>query len=166
MMKQVRLCCAAAFLALFACVLHAAPQNNSAGPANDASAVRGTLSGLSAADNAGDLDGVVSHYREDAILLPPNAVVVTGKPAIRGWYEQGLFRLFRPDVRFDADEVEVLGDWAFVRGYINGRLNPKADAPLVTLHEKYLMLLRRDEDGWKIARLIWNSDEPRPAPAK
>jgi uncharacterized protein (TIGR02246 family) len=165
-MKSFRLSCIFFFIALFACVSLAEPQDRAAGSAADRTAVRNVLSGLSAADNDGNLDSVVSHYREDAILLPPNASVVAGRPAIRAWYEQGLFRHFRCEVSFDADETEVSGDWAFARGYINGRLNPKADEPLIKLHEKFIMILRRDQDGWKIARLIWNSDAPAPVVPK
>ena len=152
-MKSFRLSCIFFFIALFACVSLAEPQDRAAGSAADRTAVRNVLSGL-------------SHYREDAILLPPNASVVAGRPAIRAWYEQGLFRHFRCEVSFDADETEVSGDWAFARGYINGRLNPKADEPLIKLHEKFTMILRRDQDGWKIARLIWNSDAPAPVVPK
>jgi uncharacterized protein (TIGR02246 family) len=152
-------------IVLLAGLSQATAQQPSVGSADDAS-VRSVLSGLGAADNAGNLDAVVSHYRDDAILLPPNANVVAGRPAIRAWYEQVLFRHFRCEVSFDADETETSGDLAFARGYINGRLNPKADEPLINLHEKFIMILRHDHDGWKIARVIWNHDEPAAAAAK
>jgi ketosteroid isomerase-like protein len=155
-----------ATVVLLAGLSQATAQQQATVSVDGTAAVLSVLSGLSAADNAGDLDAVVNHYRGDAILLPPNANVVTGSPAIRAWYEQGLFRHFRCEVSFDADETEASGDWAFARGYINGRLNPKADEPLIKLHEKFIMILRHDHNGWKIARLIWNSDEPAAAAAK
>jgi len=145
-----------------ASLLAARAQERPAGSADDLASVRDVLRGLAAADNADNLDAVVSHYREDAMLLPPNAGAVAGRPAIRVWYEQG-FHHFRFEVSFDVEEIQASGDWAFARGYINGQLNPKADEAPVRLHEKYLMVLRRDPGGWKIARLMWNSDEPRPA---
>src|SRR5271166_4465042 len=33
---------------------------------------------------ANDLEGTVSYYTEDASLLPPNAPIASGKPAIHG----------------------------------------------------------------------------------
>jgi uncharacterized protein (TIGR02246 family) len=164
-MKSFRLFCVFFLIALFASVPQVQPQDRSAGSADDRAAVRKVLSELGAADNSGNLDSVVSHYREDAILLPPNADVVAGRSAIRSWYEQG-FRHYRFAVSFDAGEIAASGDLAFARGYINGRLNPKADEALINLHEKFIMVLRRDEDGWKIARLIWNSDAPAPVVPK
>jgi ketosteroid isomerase-like protein len=124
--------------------------------------VRKVLSGLSAADNAGDLDAVLGHYSDDAILLPPNSTLVVGQPSIRAWYEAGL-RRFRFEVNFDADEIQASGDWSYVRGFINGRLVPKGDDAPRKLHEKYIMVLRRHKEGWKIARVIWNASET-PAP--
>ena len=162
MTKQLARSCVFALVVLFACVLQAAPRERLGGSPEDVASVRDVLAGLSSADNSGNLDAVVSHYREDAMLLPPNAGAVAGRPAIRVWYEQG-FHHFRFEVSFDVEEIQASGDWAFARGYINGQLNPKADEAPVRLHEKYLMVLRRDPGGWKIARLIWNSDEPRPA---
>jgi len=165
MTKRLRRSCIFTCVTVLVCLLQAAPQVRPAGSTDDVAAVHSVLSGLSAADNAGDLDAVVSHYSEDAVLLPPNAAVVTGQSGIRAWYEQG-FRHFHFEVSFDADEIKASGDWAFARGYINGRLNPKADEALIKLHEKFIMVLRRDKEGWKIARLIWNSDESRAAVPK
>lgn len=131
----------------------------------ETAAVAKVLAGLTAADNTGDLDAVVSHYADDAILLPPNSTQVAGQPAIRAWYEEGLHR-FRFEVSFDADEIQVSGDLAFVRGLINGRLVPKGEEAPRTLHEKYIMVLRRQKDGWKISRIIWNASEPSPSAPK
>jgi ketosteroid isomerase-like protein len=165
MTKRFWLSCLFASIVLLAGVPRAAPQEHSPGSADHQAAVRHVLSGLSAADNAGNLDAVVRHYRDDAMLLPPNADAVAGRPAIRDWYEK-RFRQFQFMVSFDAEEIEASGDRAFARGYINGRLNPKAVGAPIKLHEKFIMVLRRDKEGWKIARLIWNSDEVALAAAK
>jgi len=125
----------------------------------DAAAVEKVLAGIVAADNAADLDAVVSHYTEDAILLPPNDVPVVGKLAIRARYEEA-FRHFRFDIAFVSDESQLFGDWAFVRGVIRGRTIPKDETSGRTLNDKFVMILHREKDGWKIARLIWNGSDP------
>ena len=160
MIKQFRLCCALACILLLSAASIAVSQSTSA----DDGAVRKVLSGLSAADNAGDLNAILSHYSDEAILLPPDGPPLVGQPGVRSFYEPALSR-FRFEVSFDADETQVSGDWAFARGFINGRLVPKGEGTPVKLREKYIMVLRRQNGGWKIARLIWNASEPRPRAA-
>ena len=137
-----------------------------AGSSGDA-AVREVLSGLSAADKAGDMAAVLSHYADDAMILPPNAPVLAGQSGVRSFYEI-LFQNFRvDDVSFDADEIHVARDWAFAQGFINGQLTPKSEGtPARKLHEKFLMVLHHEKNAWKIYRIIWNSSEPPPAAPK
>ncbi len=125
----------------------------------DVAAVGKVLAGIVAADNAGDLDAVMGFYADDAILLPPNDAAVRGKEVIRSRYEEG-FRHFRFDIVFSSEETQVFGDWAFIRGTIQGRTVPKGTEPSRKLNDKYIMVLRRQKDGWKIARLIWNGSDP------
>jgi uncharacterized protein (TIGR02246 family) len=146
-------------------VLVVFPQTaGAAGTANSqasAAEVAKVLAGIIAADNAGDLDGVISFYAEDAVLLPPNDGDVNGKAAIRARYEEG-FRHFRFDIVFSSDEAQVFGEWAFIRGAIHGRTIPKGDEASRKINDKYIMVLHRQKDGWKIARLIWNGTDPLP----
>ena len=119
--------------------------------------VESVVRGIIAADNAGDLDAVVAHYADDAVLLPPNGRIVEGKEAIRERYRTG-FERFRFEVSITLKETKVSGDWAFNRGVTKGRLVPLAGGEARSLNDQYLMILRRMPDGaWKIARLIWNS---------
>ena len=61
----------------------------------------------------GDTDRYLPFLTDDAVLMPPNAPPVRGKPAIRLWSED-LSRQVRIQ-RYAAsdDEVIVSGDWAF-----------------------------------------------------
>ena len=62
-----------------------------------------------------------------------------------------------------VDEVQATGDWAFERGRYEITLAPKAgDAPMDDTG-KYITIYQRQSNGsWKIARDIWNSDQPLP----
>jgi uncharacterized protein (TIGR02246 family) len=159
---------------LFLCLIsalafasRAAARSHAAGNSAEESAVRKVLSGLSAADKSGDMAAVLSHYADDAMILPPNAPVLAGQSGVRSFYEI-LFNNFRvDDVSFDADEIHVAGDWAFAQGFINGLLTPKSEGtPARKLHEKFLIVLHRQSSAWKIYRFIWNSSEPPSPPAK
>ena len=142
-------------------------RSHAAGNSAEESAVRKVLAGLSAADKSGDMAAVLSHYADDAMILPPNAPVLAGQAGVRSFYEI-LFNNFRvDDVSFDADEIHVAGDWAFAQGFINGLLTPKSEGmPARKLHEKFLIVLHRQNSAWKIYRIIWNSSEPASPPAK
>jgi uncharacterized protein (TIGR02246 family) len=117
--------------------------------------VRSVASGILEADNRRDLEGVLALYSEDACLLPPNEDPVLGKQAIRPRYE-GLFRDYQPEISGTIEEVEVGGNWAFVRGANGGRLVPRAGGEPRPLSDAFLMILRRDGGRWRIARLMWH----------
>jgi ketosteroid isomerase-like protein len=74
--------------------------------------------------NAHDLDGVLSHFSDDAEftspiaaqLLPETGGVLRGKQAIRDYWALGLERI--PDLHFEIDDV-YLGVRTIVIGYRN-----------------------------------------------
>ncbi|KAA9153669.1 nuclear transport factor 2 family protein [Microbacterium lushaniae] len=74
--------------------------------------------------NAHDLDGVLSHFAEDAIftspvarqLLPHTEGVLRGKEAIRAYWQLGLERI--PDLHFDLEGI-YLGVQTVVINYRN-----------------------------------------------
>ena len=55
----------------------------------------------------------------------------------------------------------MVGDWAFERANYTFRLTPVAGGAAMQENTKNLRILQRQPDGsWKIAREIWNSDNP------
>jgi uncharacterized protein (TIGR02246 family) len=127
-------------------------------PNDDNESVRKFLDGLMAADNAGDVERIISHYADDAISLPPNDGAVIGKEAIAARYKAG-FAKFKMEVTLSSDETQVCGDWAFNRGITKGRLVWHDGSASTLLNDKYLMILRKQaDDSWKITRLMWSSN--------
>lgn len=109
-----------------------------------------------AADNAQDLDKVLSFYADDAVLLPPNESPVTSRDAIKSRYES-LFASFKPQIDGRVDEVCVDQKTAFIRGHNGGSMVPISGGDFKKLDDIYLMLLRRDKTGaWRISHLIWH----------
>lgn len=121
------------------------------------SSPRETLSALMRADNRGDLDAVIALYTDDAVLLPPNEPVVSGKAAIRARYMR-LFATTRMDVRFEPIDVYVSGNLAYLRGRTVGRRISADGAKEEDLGNKFLMILERRNSAWLVARLMWSPD--------
>jgi uncharacterized protein (TIGR02246 family) len=124
--------------------------------ASDEGAIRQVIRDLVAADNARDLAGAMSHYTEDAILLPPGLPAIAGKTAIRERY-RGLYANALPDLNQQIEEVVVSNDWAYVRGRTSGRFPQGPNQPARNIDDKFIMILKHEKGGWwRIARLMWN----------
>ncbi|SON54015.1 SnoaL-like domain protein [Hartmannibacter diazotrophicus] len=110
--------------------------------------------------NSGDADAWVAQFADDGVQMPPNAPENVGKTQIGQW-SAGFLSTFKVQFELDVDEVRVIGDWAFERGdYVIG-LNPVAGGPSMGERGKYITIYHYgDRNGWRIARDIWNSNNP------
>ena len=115
-----------------------------------------------AAYNAADVPGVVACFTDDAVVMAPNEPAVEGSEALAEW-QQAFFDLFAADLALSSEEVVVSGDWAFDRGTYTQFLTPASGGDAIQDRGKYLVALERQPDGsWKIAREVWNSNNPVP----
>ena len=113
-----------------------------------------------AAVNNGDADAWVATFTDDGVQMPPNAPANAGSECIRAWSKAFLAPF---SVRFTLfiDEVQVGGSWAFERGTYKIDLTPKAGGESIQDIGKYITVYERQPAGaWKIARDIWNSNNP------
>lgn len=122
----------------------------------DAIAIKRLLNQIATADSAGDLDGIVSLYSDDAILLPPDRPILRGIDTIRQHYQK-LFGHYKLEVTVHAQEIGIAGDWAHSLGTTTVRSFPRTGSQITQSIDKYIMLLKRAQDGnWKIHRLMWS----------
>jgi uncharacterized protein (TIGR02246 family) len=113
-----------------------------------------------AALNAGDAQSWAAQFTDDAMQMPPNAPGNAGRAKIASWSQAFLDR-FRVQFSLAVAEVHVLGEWAFERGSYTVSLTPKAGGPSVYDHGKYITIYQRKPgDDWRMARDIWNSNNP------
>ena len=115
------------------------------------------LNGLMRADNAGDLEGVLALYADDAVLLPPNEPLVSGRAAIRARYTR-VFGTTRMEVRFEPDVVRMDGSLAYLRGHTIGKRVSVDGSKTEDLGNKFLMVFTRNRADWRIAALMWSPD--------
>lgn len=112
----------------------------------------------SAIVNSGDIDAVIAHWAEDAIMLPPDAPAIEGKAAIRAYVEAATaipgFRIsWEPEQAF----VAAAGDMAYLIERNTITFDGENGEP-VAVHGKVVTVWRKDRAGeWKNVVDIWNS---------
>ena len=126
----------------------------------DYSAIENVRSQWAEALAAGDVDGILALFTDDAVQMSPNEPAIVGKDAQRARLAPAV-DLVDASVEWDSEEVRVAGSWAYDLGTMIMDATPKAGAATQQVRGKYLMILERgDSAEWKVARFIYNSSEP------
>jgi uncharacterized protein (TIGR02246 family) len=115
----------------------------------DEKAIRDVVSRWFAASQAGDTKAVLELMTDDVIFM-----VAGQEPFGKDEFEKTSEALkdVRVDGKADIRELEVLGDWAFIRSYLTVTMTPRNAAP-VSRSGYTLTLLRKGDDGqWRLAR--------------
>ena len=145
-------CLTAVILAVGACTSQ--PPEFSA---EDESRVRAMFDSTVANIRAGDWTTWSRQFAEDAVLYPPNARSVVGRPAILSWGQA-----FPPVEEFSFSDVEVVGEGNMAHGtsaYVLKLRGAPADTG------KQLVVFRRSAGGsWEIPAGAFNSNLAVPAP--
>src|SRR5271169_3366883 len=134
--------------------------------AADEAAIRDADAQWSKTAGAGDLEGTVAYYTDDASLLAPNAPIASGKQAIHAAWAG----LLGPgtSISWQATKVEVArsSDLASIMGTYQLTMKDPQGNP-VTDKGKFVEVWKKQADGkWKVVTDIFNSDVPLPAPAE
>ncbi len=110
---------------------------------------------------AGDARAVAATYREDATELGPCGPPLTSRAAIEEHYRRMFQNLKITSFTFSHLDARVSGDLGYDAGTYEETAGP-AGTPGMTMTGKYLVLLKRGQDGWKAAYVIFNFDGPPP----
>jgi uncharacterized protein (TIGR02246 family) len=116
---------------------------------DDERAIRGLIDTWLAASKAGDIQTVLSLMTEDVIFMVPGAKPF-GKREFAAASE-GMKNI-RMEGTSEVQELRVLGDWAYLRNFIDLTVTPPSGAPM--RRSGYtLTILRKESDGnWRLAR--------------
>lgn len=125
--------------------------------AQSAASPKELLATLMKADNSNDLKTVIGLYAADAILLPPGELAVRGKDAIRQRYER-MFATTRMSVEFVAEDERADGRVGYIRGRTIGTRRANDGRSTEDLTNKFVMVLTREGNDWRILSLIWNAN--------
>jgi uncharacterized protein (TIGR02246 family) len=108
-----------------------------------------------------DAAGVGALYTSDAFLLPPNAPVAKGRPAIEA-IAQAYLDAGAQSLELNTVALEEQGDLVVEVGTYALGVQPPGGDP-VTDVGKYLQVFKRQADGsLRIAYDCFNSDQPLP----
>jgi len=116
---------------------------------DDERAIRDLVATWMAASKAGDQDTVLGLMTDDVVFMVPGREPF-GKEAFAA-ASQGMQGM-RIEGTSDIVELQVLGDWAYLRNRLNVTITPPGGSP--TTRSGYtLTILRKEADGnWRLAR--------------
>ena len=129
-------------------------------------AIRAADLAWSKAAEAHQLDAFLGFYSEDAMVLPANGPLASGKESLRKLLA-GFFSLPGFALKFSPAKIEAArsGEMGWTQGFYELTVNDEKGNP-VTEHGKYLEVWKKQADGsWKCAVDMFNADAPPPAPA-
>jgi uncharacterized protein (TIGR02246 family) len=116
---------------------------------DDERAVRDLVATWLAASRAGDLQTVLSLVADDAVFMVPGREPFAKEAFATA--SQGM-KDVRMDGTSDIRELKILGDWAYLRNYLEVTITPPAGEP-VRRAGYTLTILRKEPNGkWVIAR--------------
>ena len=129
----------------------------------DVEAIRALCVQWTTAAEAGDVDGLVALYTDDAVRLPPDGPSYSGKAAFEENF-RGDFEKFSIEVVWPiegTEEIVVADGWAFHLSEYIVLVTPSNGGETVEEKGNVVEIIRRQPDGsWKFAREIWNHPPP------
>jgi len=122
--------------------------------ADDMTAVARMVSSFDTFAADADIESFLVYVTDDAVMMPPGEPAVVGKSAIREWYT-AFYNIFSNDMTHESLEVDAFGDIIIARGNATGALTPKAGGEPIPFNNKYLFVIKRQDDGslqvWRAA---------------
>ena len=106
----------------------------------------------------GDAQAIAKLYTEDAILLPERGEMVKGRQAIGEFWKTAMDDGVK-SVTVTTLDVGGSGDLAHEVGTVLLTLQAEGRPP-ATASAKFVVVWKREADGWKIHRDIWNDPPP------
>lgn len=110
---------------------------------------------------AGDARAVAATYREDATELGPCGPPITGRAAIEEHYRRMFQNMQVASFTFSHLDATMNGTIGYDAGTYEEIAGP-AGTPGMKVTGKYLVVVKRGQDGWKAAYVIFNVDGPPP----
>jgi len=105
--------------------------------------------------NESNVDQVLTLYTQNGVFMPSGAPTAIGQEQVKGTYEF-VFSIIQLNIEFYIDEIEVVGDYAFVRTTSQGTTLIHASGETVPEENRELFVLRKENGSWKIDHYMFN----------
>ena len=129
----------------------------------DLAAIREAGRNLMTALSENNAEAIMVGLSADHITMAPNTPTFSDMAKLRAWHEERIAQ-FKYGVEFSSKEIHIAGVWAIECWTAKPILTPKDGGSPIKDIIKGIWIWRCEEtDGtWKLARSIWNSDNPIP----
>lgn len=125
---------------------------------DDQRTIQGVYDRWFQAMEVGDVEKALRLVTDDVVWKSPGDAAAVGKDALQTRLE-AFHAHVRETVSFQIEEIEVAGDWAYVRVTERATVSPISGGPTATLTGMHLSILHRDDErGWRIARDVSSLD--------
>jgi len=129
---------------------------------NEETAIKSLLFAYRDALNASDVSKVLPLYTEEGVFMPSGAPTSVGKDQVKGAYEF-VFSSIKLSIEFYIDEINVIGEYAFVRTTSKGKVLIHATGESMPEENRELFVLQKEKGAWKIDRYMFNKmKQPSP----
>ena len=105
--------------------------------------------------NESNAEKVLSLYTENGVFMPSSAPTAIGQEQLKGTYEF-VFSNIQLNIEFYIDEIEIVGEYAFVRSTSKGTTFIRASGETVPEENRELFVLKKENGSWKIDRYMFN----------
>lgn len=119
---------------------------------SDEQAIRDLVATWMAATREGDVATVLGLMTDDAVFLTPGRAPMTKTDFAKAAQAQAGGKAPRFDGHSEMLEIQVLGDWAFMRSRLSVTMTPPDGSPPMRREGHTLTLLRKEGGQWKLAR--------------
>ncbi|MBZ5646720.1 MAG: SgcJ/EcaC family oxidoreductase [Acidobacteriia bacterium] len=141
-------------------VMEASATEQKARAAEDRAAIEELQRKDIAASMASDVDALLSLWTDDGVLLAPQHGPISGRAALRKFYEQQRDATGNAEIlgyEEQWQEVRVMGKYAYQWGQIHARMRTGQSRAESSTLVNAMRILQRAEDGtWRVARAIYN----------
>jgi uncharacterized protein (TIGR02246 family) len=150
---------------LFAVLITLASIGTFADTKSDIAALEAVDRAWAAAFNAADADALAASYDENAVLMPPAGIAITGRAAIREYLKKGSDGAMKAGMKYNLAPKPAGGAAGNV-GWQSGTYTVTDKLGGVIERGKYLSVSTKKNGKWVYVRDTWNTDGAPPPATK
>lgn len=111
------------------------------------------------ASNSSDAVGLAACFTDDAIRIPANDSIVSGKAAILEGFQE-FYAQSKEASKVEVHEAYMCGDMIYARGKWTSRTTPLEGGEALDIGGNWISILKKQTDeSWKILWDIWTLEQ-------